>query len=76
MPSIRKALTDEEAKAFQTLNEALLNPQVLTLPRLGNNFIIYIDACDTQVSCVLLQDQSDEKDPNPIGYWSRILTAR
>lgn len=73
MPTKWGDLTDKEMEAFQTLKDQLTSPPVLALPRLGHAYTVETDACETQVGCVLLQDQPGEKYPKPIGYWSRSL---
>ena len=67
-------LNEEETKAFETLKERLIEPPVLALPKLQGRYTIDTDACNTQVGCVLLQEQEGEKTPNPVGYWSRTLS--
>ena len=68
-------LNEDETKAFETLKEKLLNPPILTLPRIGRRYTIYTDACNVQIGCVLLIDQEDENSTiMPIGYWSWSLS--
>jgi transposase InsO family protein len=71
--TVLDVLTEEQAKAFETLRTALLNPPILALPRLEGMFTLDTDASDTQLGCCLLQKQPDGKDL-PVGYWSRGLT--
>lgn len=52
-------LTSEELDAQMTLKEKLISPPVLSLPRHEGRFIIYIDACDKRVGCVLLQEPEE-----------------
>ena len=68
-------LTDDQLGAFETLKSRLTNPPVLTLPRAGQSYILDTDACQTQVGCVLLQEQEDGSAPKQIGYWSRTLSS-
>ena len=72
-PTKFEELSDEEEKAFKSLKSKLVNPPILALPRSEGKFTLDTDACDTQVGCVLLQDQPDGH-ARPIGYWSRKLT--
>ena len=66
-------LTDEELSAMKDLQDKLITPPVLALPRPNGRITIDTDACAYQVGCVLLQEQEDQT-VKPIGYWSRSLT--
>ena len=60
--------------AFTTFKSQLINPRVLAIPKADRRYTLDTDACDYQVSCVLLQEQDEETNPKPIGYWSRSLS--
>jgi RNase H-like domain found in reverse transcriptase len=60
--------------AFDTLRDALLNPQILALPRIEGAFTLDTDASDHQLGCCLLQSQPDGSQ-RLVGYWSRGLTS-
>lgn len=73
-PTTFETLEETERLAFRALQEKLTSPPVLALPRFQGRYIIDTDACDKQIGCILLQQQSDGHD-EPISYWSRSLNA-
>lgn len=71
-PATFDGLDETEQAAYETLKKALIRPPVLALPQLDGHYIIYTDACDEQVGCVLLQVQPDGTE-SPVGYFLRTL---
>jgi RNase H-like domain found in reverse transcriptase len=67
-------LSSEQVTAFDTLREALLNPQILSSPRIEGAFTLETDTSDHQLGCCLLQSQPDGSK-RPVGYWSRGLKS-
>lgn len=65
-------LNEVGKKAVGVLKDKLVAPPVLALPQLAGQYTIDTDACDTQIGCVILQEQED-KVSNPTRYWSRSL---
>ena len=63
-----------EDRAFRALIEAVTQPLVLALPRVGLPFSIDTDSSDYQV-CAALFQTSEDGTRKPIGYWSRSLNA-
>lgn len=56
---LRFKLDEEKRKAVDVLKDMLITPPVLALPPLNGKNTIDINACDTQVECVLIQEQKD-----------------
>lgn len=54
---------------MDVLKKELITQPVLALPQLNGHYTIDTDACDSQVACVLLQEQED-KVLKLTGYWS------
>ena len=68
--------TDEQTKAFETLDARLISPRILALPKAFRPYVTDTDASAYQVGATLLQQQEKEK-PNDwvrIGYCSKTLT--
>ena len=65
---------ESQEKAFQTLKASLTGPPILKLPDLDSVFILRVDASDTGVGSVLLQEHGEEKFP--VAYASRKLLPR
>jgi len=66
--------TDVTIAAFADLQNALLRPPVLALPKADRKLVVDSDACADQVGCTLLHEEPG-KLLHPVGYWSRGLTA-
>jgi len=66
------APTEDQLEAYERLKQALVNPPVLALPKLGKPYIVDTDAYAYQVGCTLLQEQGDDTWL-PVGYWSQAL---
>ncbi|KAJ4978546.1 hypothetical protein NE237_009326 [Protea cynaroides] len=49
--------TDKCEKSFQTLKARLISAPILTIPILGQPFILYIDASGLGLGCVLMQGE-------------------
>jgi hypothetical protein len=67
-------LSEEQMLAFECLKRHLLTPPTLVLPRAGRPYAIDTDSSDGQIGCVL-QQQDEEGQYHPLGYWSRQLNA-
>lgn len=63
-----------EKSAVENLKTLLRNPSILPLARATSQYTVDTDACNSQVACVLLQQQEDGIAKS-IGYWSRTLTS-
>lgn len=66
-------LTIQEKQWVDDLNETLTNPPILALAWATSHYTLKTDAYDTQLGCVLLQQQPDRPE-KPIDYWPRIRT--
>lgn len=66
-------LTKEESTATKKLQELLISPPILLLPRAKGRYIVDTNDCGKQVGAVLFQKQPYEL-PKPIVYRSRSLT--
>jgi len=66
--------TDVAIAAFEDLQNALLCPPVLALPKANRKLVVDVDACADQVCCTLLQEDPGEL-LHPVGYWSRGRTG-
>lgn len=66
-------LNEEQLKPLDILQEELISPPVLTLPKRKGQFTLDTDGCDRQVGGVQLQRQEDGKE-RAIGYWSGTLS--
>lgn len=64
--------TDEEKTAMHTLQEPLISPPILSLPRTKGQNIVCTNSGIKQVGAVLLQQQP-EVPPKLVRYWSRSL---
>lgn len=69
--------TEEQTRAFELLREALSNPPILALPRLGCPLMLDTDASGYQLGVALMQQASplDFKSWEPIGFWSKSLNS-
>ena len=67
------ALNEFQIKPFDLLKQALTEPPVLRLPRVGLPFSVDTDACNHQIGCALMQTHDDDAR-YPIGFWSRSLS--
>lgn len=63
--------TESQEISFQNLKKALTSSPILKLPNLSKVFILQTDASDRGLGAVLLQEDSDQKQP--ISYISRKL---
>ena len=61
--------TNECEIAFKTLKECLSSKPILAFPRLGEEFILDVDASDIAFGGVLMQEGSDSV-LHPVGYFS------
>jgi hypothetical protein len=59
--------TQDHQLAFETLKQALVTTPVPPLPNFARPFVIEIDACDTGVGAVLMQDG------HPLAFLSKAL---
>lgn len=50
----------------------MISPPIFTLPNTSGHISVDADVCNVQISCVLLQQQTDGTT-KPIGYWFRSL---
>lgn len=64
--------TPELLSAFEALKDSIAATAVLFAPVDGRAFELYVDASDTALGCLLLQDQAEGK--KPVGYYSKKLT--
>ena len=60
--------------AFHKLEDAILAPPVLALPRKDRPYSVDTDASDYQIGAVLFQT-NPEAQSKPIGFFSRTLAA-
>lgn len=67
-------LTKAELLSAYALKNAVTNPPIHVFPRGNGLYTIEIDACDTQVGCILLQAQKSGAEKR-FGYWSGRLSA-
>lgn len=67
-------LDEEERNAVNELKSKLTSPPVLGLPRSIGKFTLDLDASDSQLGCVLPQEQ-DDMQLKPVGYWSRLMCS-
>ena len=76
-PSVYGDPTAEQMTAFEALKQALLHPPILALPILGLPLMLDTDASAYQLGAALLQqrDPTDDKTWEPIGFYSKTLTA-
>ena len=65
---------EEQLIAFEDLKSRLISTTVLRLPRTGLPFYIDTDACEYQIGCTLMQEDS-QGARHPAGYWSRTLSS-
>ena len=63
---------ERQRQSFETLKQAVMNPPVLSLPRVGLPYEIDTDACEHQIGFTLFQYQDRKR--KPIGFWSRTLS--
>ena len=63
----------QEEQVFDTINERMINPPILYLPKPGGRFILYCDSSRTHTGSSLWQVQ--EGKPRLIGYASKSLPA-
>ena len=61
--------SEECEKAFNTLKHCLSSEPVLAFPRLGEDFVVDVDASDVAFGGVLIQEGSDSL-LHPVGYFS------
>jgi hypothetical protein len=61
--------TDSAIAAFQALKQAMSSTPVLCLPDFSKQFVVEMDACDSGIGAMLMQDQ------HPIAYLSKPLGA-
>ena len=59
--------------AFEQLKSILCFKPVLSMPDLSKPFSIQVDACDTGVGAVLLQEDPETKVHHPVSYYSYRL---
>ena len=65
--------TDVEQRAFESLRHALCNTPVLSYPDFSQEFLLFTDASNTAIGCVLSQKDAANRE-HVIAYGSRILT--
>jgi hypothetical protein len=63
---------EKEEAAFRELINAICEPPILRLPRVGLPISVDTDSSAYQVGCVLFQTDEDGKR-HPLGFWSRTL---
>lgn len=66
-------LNDTKRKAVRKRRKGLVTLPALALPRLNRHFSIDGDACDTQIGCILIQEQEVESLQNNRLWVSLIL---
>jgi RNase H-like domain found in reverse transcriptase len=57
-------LTKLEKESFLEIKNTLISPPVLALPKRGAALILETDASETQIGCVLLQDDGTKYGQN------------
>jgi hypothetical protein len=67
-------LSTSEREAFLDIKNALISPPVLALPKKSSSLILETDASETQIGCILLQDDHSGDGYRPLGYYSRLLS--
>lgn len=65
--------TEVEQMAFKILRHALCNTPLLSYPDFSREFLLFTDASNTAIGCVLSQMNAGSME-NAIAYGSRILT--
>ena len=65
--NVKFVWTESRKKAFETLKERLINAPVLSLPEGNEDFVVYSDASNRGLGCVLMQRRK------VIAYASRQL---
>lgn len=65
-------LDEDQLKAFRTLIDAVLSPEVLALPAKDLPYSVDTDASKYGIGCTLFQTHPDN-ERKPIGFWSRSL---
>ncbi|GFT43526.1 retrovirus-related Pol polyprotein from transposon 297 [Trichonephila clavipes] len=63
--------SEEEEKAFQTLKQCLVSPQILKQADFSKSFLIRTDASNYALGAVLLQ--GEDKEEHPVEFASRLL---
>ncbi len=66
--------TETEQKAFNSLRHALTNAPILSYPDFSKEFLLFTDASNTAIGCVLSQLNADNKE-SVIAYSSHVLTS-
>ena len=59
--------------AFEQLKNILCSKPVLSVPDLAKPFSIQVDACDSGVGAVLMQENAETKELHPVSYYSYKL---
>ena len=59
--------------AFEQLKNILCSKPILSMPDLSKPFSIQVDACDTGIGAVLLQEDPETKEFHPVSYYSYKL---
>ena len=67
--NVKFAWDEDCNKAFTKLKQCLTSEPVLAFPRLGEAFVVDVDASDLAFGGVLLQEGTDQK-MHPVGYFS------
>lgn len=65
--------TEVEQRAFESLRHALCNTPILSYPDFTREFLLFTDASNTAIGCVLSQMNAENRE-NVVAYGSRILT--
>lgn len=66
--------TETEQEAFNSLRHALTNAPILSYPDFSKEFLLFTDASNTAIGCVLSQLNADNKE-RVIAYGSHVLTS-
>ena len=64
--------SDEADQSFEKLKNLLCSYPVLAFPKIGEKFVVEVDASSSAVGGVLLQDGTDNKY-HPVAYYSNTL---
>ena len=75
-PKKKFTWSDSCQKAFEQLKDVLCSSPVLAAPDLSRPFIIQVDACDTGIGAVLMQENPDTQMLHPVCYYSYKLKTQ
>ena len=70
-------LEEEELESFKNFVDIMCSLSVLAVHKLGMPYSVDIDASENGLGTALFQTHKTEEgeEGNPLGYWSRTLTA-